>query len=105
MHRNYFIIFAFFLTYAGLALGVQGQPRLYGCSRSGFETYSEAERRPAIKYLDAARELADKSVKLFVQGRIGELYSGMSPSVKETSSEKDLSEKFAEYERQTGKVL
>ena len=103
MHRVYLLAFAFCL--AGLALGVQAQPRLYGCSRSGFETYSEVERRPAIKYLDAARELADKSVKLFVQGQIGELYSGMLPAFKESNSEKDLREKFSEYEGQTGKVL
>lgn len=104
MHRSY-LIFVFFSVYAWSGLGVEAQPRLYGCSRYEFETYSEAERRPVIRYLDAARELADKSVKLFVEGRIDALYSGLSPSFKEVHSEKEFRENLAESERPTGKVL
>lgn len=56
-------------------------------------------------YLDAAHELADKSIKLLSEGRIDELYSGLLPSVKESHSEKDFREKLAESERQTGKLF
>ena len=105
MHTAYLVIFAVFAVYACSWLAVQAQPRLYGCPRSGFEAYPETERRPAIRYLDAARELADKSVKLYVEGRISELYASLSPSVKETHSEKDFREALEERERYTGEVL
>lgn len=105
MRRTYFLIVVVFAVYACSALAVQAQPRLFGCGRSGFEAYPEAERRPAIRYLDAARELADKNVKFFVAGKISELYAGLSPLVKETHSGKDFRKSLAERERYTGEVL
>jgi len=105
VHRTCFVIFAFIAVYAWSGLAVQAQPRLFGCGRSGFESYSEAERRPAIRYLDAARVLADKSVKLYVDGKISELYAGLWPSMKETHSEIEFRAKLEERERYTGNVL
>ena len=98
-------IFVVLSLYAGSGIAVRAQLPLYGCSRSQFEAYTEGERRPAIQYLDAARELSDKDVKLFVEGRISELYSSLLPSVKETQSERDFRAQLEEREGYTGKVL
>ena len=105
MHKICLLIFVFLSVYAGSGIAVRAQLPLYGCTRSQFEAYAEAERRPAIQYFNAARELADKNVKLFVEGRITELYSGLSPSVKETRSEKDFRAELEVREGYTGKVL
>jgi len=105
MQRTYLLIFAFLAVCVWSGLEVRAQPRLYGCTRSGFETYPEAEKRPVIRYLDAARKVADKSVRVFFEGHIDQLYSAMSLSFKESHTEKDFLEKFAAYEGQIGKVL
>jgi hypothetical protein len=83
----------------------QGQPRLYGCSRSTIEAYPEEEKRPVLQYLDEARALADKSVKLFAEGRIKELYPLMSTLFRNEYTEARLWERLADIEQREGKIL
>lgn len=105
MRRSSVITLIWLLLCLFVVSEIQAQPRLFGCMRSALESYPEAEKRPVIKYLDEARELADQEAKLFAEGRIAELYSGLSPSTKELHSAKEFRERFAEYERKYGKVL
>jgi hypothetical protein len=105
MRKSHFLILIW-LSVCGSAFTVaQAQPRLYGCSRSTIEAYPEEEKRPVLEFFDEARALADKSVKLFAEGRIKELYPLMSTHFRNEYTEARLWEKLAGIEQSEGKII
>lgn len=105
MQKSYFLILIWLSVCGSAFTAAQGQFRLYGCSRSTIEAYPEEEKRPVLQFFDEARALADKSVKLFAEGRIKELYPLMSTLFRNEYTEARLWEKLADIEQREGKIL
>src|SRR5215204_6202338 len=53
---------------------VKAQAITVGCSRSTIESYSGNEKLPVLRYLDEARRVADKFMRLFAENEFDEIY-------------------------------
>ena len=105
MRRSHLLIVIWLSVCGSAFTEAQAQPRLYGCSRSTIEAYPEEEKLPVLQFLNEGRALADRSVQLFTEGRIKELYAMMSTTFKKDTTEAGFREKLAALEQGQGKVL
>ena len=105
MRKSHFLILIWLSVCGSACTVAQAQYRLYVCSRSTIEAYPEEEKRPVLQFFDEARALADKSVKLFAEGRMKELYPLMSTNFRKEFTEARLWEKLADVEKREGKIL
>ena len=105
MRKSHFLILLWLSVCVSAFTEAQAQPRLYSCSRPAIEAYPEEQKRPVLQFLDEARALADKSARLFAEGRVMELYAVMSTSFKRDHTEASFREFLADLEKAQGKVL
>jgi hypothetical protein len=75
-------------------------------ARSAIEACPEEEKkRPVLQLLDELRELADRSVRLFSEGRVNELYALMSTSFRKEYTEGRFREYLVASQQRGGKEL
>jgi hypothetical protein len=105
MRKSHFLILLWLSVCGSAFTDAQAQLPLYSCSRSTIEAYPEEEKRPVLQFLDEARALADKSARLFAEGRVNELYAVMSTPFKNDYTEATFPEFLAAQEQMLGKIL
>ncbi|MBV9959102.1 MAG: hypothetical protein JO360_11810 [Acidobacteria bacterium] len=73
--------------------------------RPTIETYTPAEKRLFLPYLDEARKAADKGVELLAAGKIDELYQGVHPTLKKLASPEQFREAMEKFEQLSEKPV
>jgi hypothetical protein len=64
-----------FLLFQGLAFTeAKAQELMISCSRTTIESYSGNEKQPVLRYLDEARQVADKFMRLLAENKFDEIY-------------------------------
>jgi hypothetical protein len=100
------LLILLWLSVCGLAsTEAPSQPVIKYFYRSSIEACPEEKKRPVLRLLDEARARADRTVRLFAEGQIMELYALMSMSFRKEYSEARFLELLAAMEQREGKIL
>ncbi|MCI0388239.1 MAG: hypothetical protein MOB07_05675 [Acidobacteria bacterium] len=105
MRGSRFLILIWLSVCCSAFTEAQAQPDVEYYRRSTIEACPEENKRPILQFLDEARTLADRSVRLYAEGRIKDLYALMSTIFREDNTEASFRELIAALKLREGKVL
>jgi hypothetical protein len=106
MRISHFLILIWLSVFGSAFTEAQAQPIIRYYARSAIEACPEEEKkRPVLQLLDELRALADRSVRLFAEGRVNELYALMSTSFRKEYTEGRFREYLVASQQGGGKEL
>src|SRR5215813_8142943 len=76
-----------------------------GTLRATIEAYPEADKRPLLDFLDAARATADQAAQFFAQGKSAALYTLMISAFKNRVTVSGFEEAMSDLEDREGKIV